>query len=931
MAWRFLSRTTIDSSFSPAIQAEILNVLETADKGSATARTMFDNWFSKAGNTIDFKFVKGVYQAFRGLGRVEIDPNYIKTLSYINDTGTPVLHTPLGAITHELGHALTGKPDNVTSKDFQGDNVRFVNQIWKELGLDKEISYVAQARNDLHKVGYQYTNGAAIDAAITQDSKAVRFLGFDIPFISDDVSTTGLGVSRDLLIGGPSANTLEAGKGDDFLFGAGGEDKLNGGAGKDTAVYFGTPLDYDIRRNSNGTWAVRNVRGAKDAGSDTLKNVEAVQFDGGKVFDLKKKGLTFQTDFALVIDTTGSMGDDIGAVKAQSNKLIDAVFAGGKNDGRIGVVSFKDTTIGQASRVILPFTDQDDFAARKSAATSAINSITVSGGGDLPETAFDGLRLALNGAMGKWRFGAGVLRVALFTDAKAKDGALAGEVSALARNIGATITKSSSLVGGGGSVDTFSLSLDSSGLNDFIDLPFEPSNDPITPDPTTAEVEIYTIFTGSNFVDTTAFESISSETNGEFLKAPTSDALVDTLLEIIEAPIVDPPTPPVVTPPVEKPPTRSGLVATEGNDVLVGTKATEKIDGLGGDDTIDGRRGNDRLFGGDGNDKLIGSPDVETMHGGNGNDRLIGAGGSDRLYGDDGNDVLFGGSGDDRMFGNAGDDRLFGEDGTDRIVGGAGNDSLSGGADNDKLYGTDGDDTLNGGGGDDRLFGEAGDDRLIGQNGNDSLFGGEGDDALLGKANDDQLFGGGGSDRMTGGTGNDRLSGEDGNDRLAGNSGNDTLFGGTGDDDLLGQAGKDRLLAGSGNDTLRGGSGNDRLLGEADDDFLDGEAGDDRLLGGDGNDTLLGGKGNDRLIGEAGDDLIQGGKGKDTFVLATTGTDTIKDFEVGIDFIGLTGALTFGTLTFEKSQNATLILFEDDILAKVEGVSTLTSNDFVSA
>jgi Calx-beta domain/Domain of unknown function (DUF4114)/RTX calcium-binding nonapeptide repeat (4 copies) len=595
MAFSFSAKTTF-TGFTAAEQATILATMQTAYDGSATAKTMFDTWID-AGNIIQISNVPGVFQAYTttvgttttGTGRVEIDLSYISDLSYINDTGKPVLHSLLGALVHELGHGLTGRRDNISETDYQGANVRYVNTIWSELGLDKEISYIAQARNDLHKVGYQYTNGAKIDASRSGDSTDYKILGLTIPFVrSYDWNSGTLGKSNDLLIGGPSANRLQSGEGNDFLFGAGGNDTLEGGSGKDTAVYFGTPLDYDIKKNLDGSWAVNNVRGAKDAGSDTLKNVEVVQFDGGNTYDLKKNGLTFQTDFALVIDTTGSMGSSIGSVKAQASALIDAVFAGGKNDGRIGVVGFKDTTNGEPSQVILPFTDQDDFAARKSAAITAINGITVSGGGDLPETAYDGLRTALNGSMGQWRFGAGALRIALFTDAAAKDGVLAGEVNALAKRIGATITKTSSLASVGGSVDTFSLartSADVTGANLFgsddpnasENFPVVLSDEPIDLDPTTAEVQIFTIFTGSPDlgVDTTDLAKAASDNGGTLLAATTNDELVKKLFEIINAPPVS--VIPIISIAVGDPTaveTKTGETANPGQFTLTRTGLT---------------------------------------------------------------------------------------------------------------------------------------------------------------------------------------------------------------------------------------------------------------------------------------------------------------------------------------------------------------------
>jgi Ca2+-binding RTX toxin-like protein len=729
MVWSFSEKTTF-TGFTTAQEAEILAALQTAYDGSSTARTMFHDWID-AGNTIDIKFVSGVFQAPSsstggGTGEVEIDFAFLNDNSYISPTGKAVKDTLLTALVHELGHALTltQRDDNVTVSDYKGDNVRFVNPIYKELGLPEQVSYTAyDPDGTLHKLNYEYTNGAAIDDAISSDT---------------GMNTDGLDIlkdSNDLLIGGPSAHILESGKGNDFLFGGGGDDELNGGAGRDTGVYFGTPLDYDIRKNSDGSWSVRNVRGARDAGSDTLKNVEVVQFDGGKTYELKKAGLTFQTDFALVIDTTGSMGSSIGSVKAQASSLINAVFADGRNDGRIGVVGFKDTTIGEPSQVILPFTDQDDFAARKSAAIAAINGITVGGGGDLPETAFDGLRVALDGSMGQWRFGAGVLRVALFTDAAAKDGALAGQVNALASSIGATITSSSSLTGSGGSVNTFSLAFGGDGSsatqrsnpgdpNANPPFPFVPSNDPITPDPTTAQVQIFTIFTGPSGVDTSALEGIADTTGGDFLTASTDEDLVDILLGIINLP-----PEPVNTPPTavnDNVTTNQNLAVSinvlandsDPNGDVITLQAFDSVSTRGGNIVLDNRGTPDNLTddrlvytplanssgsdsftytisdgtatatasvvvevgvnldGGNGTDELTGTPGDDHLNGGNGRDTLTGLAGNDTLSGDNGNDILNGGAGVDQLTGGLGGDIFTGGSEADTLVFTAGSESL---------------------------------------------------------------------------------------------------------------------------------------------------------------------------------------------------------------------------------------------------------------
>ena len=522
---------------------------------------MFDNWINKPGNTIDIKFLKDKFQARNSLGILEIDPLALNGLSYINNFGTAVTYTFLGALVHEFGHALSGKKDPVVSlgsnlTDYQDTNIPFINDIWSELtfsgvpDLDLMISYTGTGDSNTQKVGYAYTNNQPIiDVAIDVDYLA-RNRAVDV---ITGWNTSVLGKSNDLLIGGYRKNILESGAGNDFLFGGGGNDILKGGAGIDTAVYLGNQSDYDIRKNTyfkldgfnypwkwDGTWTVSHVRGAKDddgdlinyAGTDKLENIEFLQFDNAKKYDLKTAGLNFQSDFALVIDTTGSMGSSINSVKAQASSLIDALFADGQ-DSRIGVVSFKDTANGEPTQVILPFTEQNEFTDRKAAAIAAINSLTVGGGGDLPETDFDGLRTALNGSMGQWRAGAGTLRIALFTDAPVKDEVLASEVTTLAQSIGAMVGSSSAIAGAGGSVNTFNLTFGSSaapttsssvlsGLTgvDESDVdpipPFVPSDEPIDPDPTTAQVQIFTIFTGPAGTDTAALSQIANANGGAF-------------------------------------------------------------------------------------------------------------------------------------------------------------------------------------------------------------------------------------------------------------------------------------------------------------------------------------------------------------------------------------------------------------------------------
>ena len=144
-----------------------------------------------------------------------------------------------------------------------------------------------------------------------------------------------------------------------------------------------------------------------------------------------------------------------------------------------------------------------------------------------------------------------------------------------------------------------------------------------------------------------------------------------------------------------------------------------------------------------------------------------------------------------------------------------------------------------------------------------------------------------------------------------GTKGNDTLTGNGGNDFLNGRRGNDSLIGNAGNDILIGGNGTDFLVGSAGDDLLNGDSG------------------NDTLRGELGTDILTGGNDKDIFVFASgEGIDTITDFKLGTDQIGLTEGLTFAQLSFSGNE----ILMGSDVLAVLTGVNTntLTASNFVT-
>ena len=368
-----------------------------------------------------------------------------------------------------------------------------------------------------------------------------------------------------------------------------------------------------------------------------------------------------------------------------------------------------------------------------------------------------------------------------------------------------------------------------------------------------------------------------------------------------------------------------------GNDVIFSQMGADTVFGGNDDDTIDAGSGEDVVGGGDGNDVIDGGEGEDAIAGNSGDDYITGNDGEDVIYGDDaagedfgltadlgadtvdgddtidggegfdylqgdgGNDLIYGGNDDDMILGDGdsttvdGDDTLFGGNGDDLMLGGGGADSIDGGNDNDTIYGGNGADFITGGSGQDSIYGNAGDDTIDGGDDNDLLYGGDGDDLLTGGDLTDILYGDAGADTLRGGEARDSLRGGDGDDLMEGGAGNDDLRGGDGADSLYGEAdddalygndGDDHIFGGDGDDTINGNEGADTLEAGAGDDTVYGNDGDDVMYGDDsadtvgGDDTLYGEAGSDEIYGYAGDDSIYGGNGDD-WLVGGAGDDSI--------------------------------------------------------
>lgn len=166
------------------------------------------------------------------------------------------------------------------------------------------------------------------------------------------------------------------------------------------------------------------------------------------------------------------------------------------------------------------------------------------------------------------------------------------------------------------------------------------------------------------------------------------------------------------------------------------------------------------------------------------------------------------------------------------------------------------------------------------------------------------------------------------NDRIFAGAGNDTV-----DIPIAGAfAGDNRINAGRGSDTVFVADG-DRAFGSAGDDELDAtEAVGYRISGGAGDDILylgsegraLGGDGNDVFyVQSGGDNLLSGGAGADQFWIynaeAPATSNTILDFQVGTDVLGISGA----SFTFEQLElSGNTIALGGKTIATLNGVNT---------
>ncbi|XP_030643649.1 von Willebrand factor A domain-containing protein 7-like [Chanos chanos] len=175
------------------------------------------------------------------------------------------------------------------------------------------------------------------------------------------------------------------------------------------------PPSGGINKDTNGSSHGRlHPQAADMAITATRELLEDIRRAAGDTDFLRFMGINQSSSvLCFVIDTTGSMGDDIDEVKRVTSFIIDSKRGTTDEPSAYILVPFNDPSFGPLMRTSNP----DEFKVQ-------VNGLSATGGGDLPEMCLSGLQLALTGAPPE-------SEIFVFTDAGAKDIELKSTTEAL--------------------------------------------------------------------------------------------------------------------------------------------------------------------------------------------------------------------------------------------------------------------------------------------------------------------------------------------------------------------------------------------------------------------------------------------------------------------------------------------------------------------
>ncbi|KAK2919169.1 hypothetical protein Q8A73_003540 [Channa argus] len=171
---------------------------------------------------------------------------------------------------------------------------------------------------------------------------------------------------------------------------------------------------------SNHGWL--HQKAADLAVDATMELLQDIRLAVGDRNFLRLMGLSYSSVLCFVIDTTGSMSNDIAEAKRVSFDIIDSKRGTQQEPSAYVLVPFNDPGFGP----LMTTTSADVFK-------ESINKLSASGGGDIPELCLSGLQLALTAAPPS-------SEIFVFTDAAAKDAHLKNTITALIESTKSVVT-----------------------------------------------------------------------------------------------------------------------------------------------------------------------------------------------------------------------------------------------------------------------------------------------------------------------------------------------------------------------------------------------------------------------------------------------------------------------------------------------------------
>jgi len=216
-----------------------------------------------------------------------VDGQYPKFRVLVNDKYLPTEYS--------VSTSISGSPDAVTSF-----SIRIPSSAVTSISIaETNWIYIDPPNNRFLRLKSLLIDDSPVDLA------SVRYhVGSGVP---DEIGTLDTNRGGALIIdtsgvqsifkGIPSQQTdddaLLGGEGNDTLIAGAGDDAIDGGPGDDTAMYSGTRANYRVQKLGSG-WKVVDQTGVE--GSDTLTNVELLQFTDGK-FGLVNPAPTTPPDY----------------------------------------------------------------------------------------------------------------------------------------------------------------------------------------------------------------------------------------------------------------------------------------------------------------------------------------------------------------------------------------------------------------------------------------------------------------------------------------------------------------------------------------------------------------------------------------------------------------------------------------------------------